>query len=482
MKITRLLALIAALGLVSTTVFSAVDKSASKPEALSFYDGISTIKVAAVTPSARSDATPSTVSPRTEVDRRTILLAQADTKPAIRGTFQVEKPAPAVPPATGSSAGPSPSIKPIDAPAPAVVTTPAPDATLAPVPATRPVPAPVQLAPISARQATAPSMAEVHGMSAPASVPNTTIQPPKVAKPVPVDLPVKKATKEVKPAASVQAPITERVMPHSMQQGEVANWPANVPKPGTAGVGSESARLITAPQVKLPLPGIGVLPGAQRLTPSAVRVQENSLEEVFVSSTFPNRIATPFANPRIIDSSASDISKEGSSVFITLTSKTPVAIYITGDRANDPVIGLLLKPAELPPQVIVLSLDERLKAVPGSDDGSSNTPSSYTAQLTQVLKTVALGKTPTGFSGGEIPMSMGRMGNLALRTEMRFSGRDMEVFTYWVTNITKEPLVLDESMFYVQGVRAVAFFPETQLAPNQSTRVLIVSETKTEVQ
>ena len=58
----------------------------------------------------------------------------------------------------------------------------------------------------------------------------------------------------------------------------------------------------------------------------------------------------------------------------------------------------------------------------------------------------------------------------------------VEVFTYWVTNITKEPLVLDESMFYVQGVRAVAFFPETQLAPNQSTRVLIVSETKTEVQ
>lgn len=485
----RLSSLIVALT-VSTAAFANLPAEKQATKSLSFYDGIAPVRVS---PSIPPERTESSVDPlsRQTVDRRTIVLANAttSTKPGIRGTFQVDRPEPPPPAPPPEPVSASSPVQPSAAAPASIPTPPVQKATTAPVA----IPAPAVTTPIPP-VFSAPAPAIQPTPVAPAAKVDTAVRPaPAITAPLPARISKQVAANEV-PAApqKVQVPSARTAPPAPTSLSQYASqssplteaaWPANVPKPGNNWISPEAARLATLPpQVRMPLPGIGTLPGAKRLSPSAIRVQENTLEEVMVSSVYPNRIATPFPNPRVIDSSSADITKEGSSVFIKLAGNVPTAIYITGDRPNDPVIALLLKPADLPPQVIVLALDERLQSVKGTEDSGATAPSTYTAQLTEVLKSIAIGKAPAGFSGGEIPMSTGRMGNLALRTEMRYSGRDMEVFTYWVTNITQQPLYLDESMFYVQGVRAVAFFPETQLAPNQSTRVLVVSDTKTEGQ
>lgn len=385
---------------------------------------------------------------------------------AVRGSISAVKPAP-VPPAPAAVATHEPakaSVEPVSATAVIAETTPHPEHVVVAVAA--PTPAVANVVPEPVVATSEPVPAAVLG-SGPTPAP------------WPTSLPVPGRTRAamvppVEPVTEVTAPQTRPSAPP----------PAKVDlSPVPASATPHSAQL---PTVQTRLPGVGVIPGAKRIAANTVRVSENTVEEVMVSSAFPNRISTPFANPRVIDSSGSDITKDGGSVYIKPANSAPVAIFITGDRPGDPVVSLLLKPAEVGPQTVVLQLDDRLRqsasVAAAAAEASTLTPQTYSTKLVDIVKQVATGITPRGFSGGLVPTSVGRMGDLMLRTETRYSNSSMEVHTYWITNITQRELTLDESMFYADGVLAVAFFPEVQLAPSNSTRVLIVAEVQTEGQ
>ncbi len=294
--------------------------------------------------------------------------------------------------------------------------------------------------------------------------------------PWPASMPMPGRRAPVAQAAPAQAPIAPVVAPPAAPT--IAEAPAPAFKQARPQAAAPSV-----PQLQTHLPGVGAIQGAKRLAPNTVRVSENTVEEVMVSSAFPNRISTPFANPRVIDSSGSDITKDGGSVYIKPVGGAPVAIFITGDRPGDPVISLLLKPTEVGPQTVVLQLDERQRqsaAIESASEAAKSTPLPYSARLVDVLKQVAVGTVPRGFSGGPVPQSVGRMGDLMLRTESRYSSSELEVHTYWVTNISQREVALDESMFYTEDVRAIAFFPESQLAPSGSTRILVAAQIQLE--
>ena len=294
--------------------------------------------------------------------------------------------------------------------------------------------------------------------------------------PWPASMPMPGRRAPVAQAAPAQAPIAPVAAPPAAPT--IAEAPAPAFKQARPQAAAPSV-----PQLQTHLPGVGAIQGAKRLAPNTVRVSENTVEEVMVSSAFPNRISTPFANPRVIDSSGSDITKDGGSVYIKPVGGAPVAIFITGDRPGDPVISLLLKPTEVGPQTVVLQLDERQRqsaAIESASEAAQSTPLPYSARLVDVLKQVAVGTVPRGFSGGPVPHSVGRMGDLMLRTESRYSSSELEVYTYWVTNISQREVALDESMFYTEDVRAIAFFPESQLAPSGSTRILVAAQIQLE--
>lgn len=228
-----------------------------------------------------------------------------------------------------------------------------------------------------------------------------------------------------------------------------------------------------SPNLSTYLPGVGSLPGAVPMN-NNIRVRENSTESVPVSIRFINRIATPFDQPKVLEADGWEISKNGSSVFIKPNSNTPSAIYITGEGKNDPTIGLVLVPQDIPPQTVSLQLDKNGASSGSNDD--LNKASSYTERIQMVMKSAALGKNISGYSQGPLPQAVSRSEHLLIKPEKRYSGRADDVYVYWIENIHSSDVELDESLFYEDGVRAIAFYPEIKLAPGQGTRMFIMSE------
>lgn len=230
-----------------------------------------------------------------------------------------------------------------------------------------------------------------------------------------------------------------------------------------------------------PLPGLGLMPGTkEELRTNVVRVGSDRNEIVYVSSVLPNRISTPFAEPRSVDQQPgdADISPVGQSLYVTMkpTGKS-VALYITGSNPNDPVISLTLVPKEMPPQTIVLQLDKNQVETGGSTEATHAPDSNvYTDNIRYVLREAALGKTPEGFSEGPLPTSAANIGNVVAYPKVRYSGPTYDIFRYTLVGTSPNDVDLVEDTFYSDGVRAVSFFPTATLSKGKTTEVFIVSD------
>ncbi len=234
------------------------------------------------------------------------------------------------------------------------------------------------------------------------------------------------------------------------------------------------------------LPGLGLLPGEKRpMLANVVRVASHYNEVLYVSSAFPNRIATPFAAPKLIDNSEVEWQVQGQSLYISPRSpEKPVGIFVTGAGVNDPVVSLTLIPRNIPAQTIILQLDEDASTaasnqpeesgeVPG---GISGEASGYTDRLRGILRSIVLGKTPAGFSEALLPVAVGRRDALLVMPEKRYSGQHLDVFQYRVENVGPEEIVLSEPSFYRDGVRAVSIYPVIKLRKGMSTSVYVLSD------
>ncbi|TCV51517.1 type-F conjugative transfer system secretin TraK [Pseudomonas sp. 460] len=237
----------------------------------------------------------------------------------------------------------------------------------------------------------------------------------------------------------------------------------------------------TKPVEAQPLPGLGLMPGnKEEARTNVVRVGSDRNEVVYVSSILPNRISTPFAEPRSVDQQKNDvdISPVGQSLYVTMkpTGKS-VALYVTGSNPNDPVISLTLVPKEMPPQTIVLQLD-KAQADTGSKSEADHAPDSnvYTDNIRYILREAALGKTPEGFSEGPLPSAAANIGNVIAYPKVRYSGPAYDIYRYTILGTTPNDVDLDEGTFYSEGVRAVSFFPTATLRNGKTTEVFIVSD------
>ena len=230
-----------------------------------------------------------------------------------------------------------------------------------------------------------------------------------------------------------------------------------------------------------PLPGLGVLPGIrEEQKTNVIRVSSDRNEIVYVSYLLPNRISTPFADPQSIDQQKqdADISPVGQSLYVTMKNpEKPVVIYVTGSEPNDPVISLTLVPKDIAPQTIVLQLDKAAAGTNGKGEADHAPESNvYTDQLRYVLREAALGKTPEGFSEGNLPASVASIGSVIAYPKVRYSGPNYDIYRYTLEGTTDADEELDEGTFYTDGVRAVSFFPTSTLRKGTRTSVFIVSD------
>lgn len=296
-----------------------------------------------------------------------------------------------------------------------------------------------------------------------------TISAAKPSAPVPA-LPIKKEASVVTPVpvapVAASAPLTPAVTEI------VPPVPAKAAKPQKT-----QAAMPSGTVKEQPMPGIGTMPGDKRLLQNnVVRVGGDRSEMFYVSSQFPNRIATPFADPQVIDSSSTQIKTVGQSLYVTTTTEKPVAIFITGTNPNDPVVSLTLVPRPVPSQTITLQMDAPAQAKNAAPDGEEDAPDSYTGQVRMLMRSVALGKSPDGYTESALPKSVVRMGDLMIVPDRRYSGTYMDIYRYRVENVARKTLELAETMFYQDGVRAVGIFPSLKLGAGESTMVFVLAD------
>lgn len=221
------------------------------------------------------------------------------------------------------------------------------------------------------------------------------------------------------------------------------------------------------------LPGIDTLRGKLNTKLShanVISVSGDGTTNALVSSRFPNRIATPFAHPKIIDASSVVIQIDGSNIFLSPKTEEPFAIYITGDGPGDQVISLTLLPKEIPAQTLILQLDA------DSSGRHATKPEGYTEQLVDLLRQVGSGKIPEGYSEGRMPNMMAKQEGLTIVPEVRYSGSWLDVYRYRVENNQSATIELSETQFYQKGVKAVAITPNVILQQGDATTVYVVAD------
>ena len=350
------------------------------------------------------------------------------------------------------------------------VTTLAPDkpASTVATPASGPLASPVTTPP------------QLPAVTLPVQVKPSTLVKPALANPI-VPTPSAMANQpETRPTGLHITPIVQKHKKHKPNPDEDIVAPFfDIPE--NRGQVSESKKIKQEKPASEPyevtLPGLGKVSGDPLLTKAVVlRVNGDGTEIVQISDQFQNRISTPFETPKVIDSSDTEFKISGSNIFLSTPSDHPVVIYVTGSERNDPVLSLTLVPKPIPAQTIILQLDPSI-AVQSSPKGHhEHKPETYEQHLAGLLKTLASGDTPEGFTTGNISNIVGRKGPMIINPVSRYSNAYLDIFVYQAQNAGNPTINLSETSFYQKGVRAVGMYPLSTLRHADKTYVYVISD------
>lgn len=229
------------------------------------------------------------------------------------------------------------------------------------------------------------------------------------------------------------------------------------------------------------LPGLGSPVGSGAggtAKPIAIQAQNGVNEMVTVSAMMPNRIATPFANPKVVDFSANDYQVVGSDVFVVPKGKEPIGIFIRDDRPDSPTVALTLVPRQIPGVTVLVNIDGAYRGAAKSQARNQDDEpdvSSYEDMLRKMMRRLVLEKPMSGYTETNLDTGVAMIGPLRVIPEKQLSGQTFDIYRYRIVNTSKEPFELSEESFYQRGVKAVAFYPALRIDAWKSTKVFIVA-------
>lgn len=225
------------------------------------------------------------------------------------------------------------------------------------------------------------------------------------------------------------------------------------------------------------LPGLGTTPGdASDIRIKSVRVGTDRNELVYISQSQLNKISTPFDSPQIIDSTGATLKAVGQDLFLQPASDKPLTVYITNGGVGQS-IGLTLVPRmNLPAQTIVLLPDSPSGSPAVKAEVEDIVASDYVSRITALVKSLALGKTPPGFTRSRLPLAVVAGNELVIEPQYKFGGSSYDIYSYKVRSVSTIPLELKEEAFYTDAVRAVAFYPSALLQSGEDTTVFVIAD------
>ena len=225
------------------------------------------------------------------------------------------------------------------------------------------------------------------------------------------------------------------------------------------------------------LPGLGTMPGeASDNRIKSVRVGTDRNELVYISQGQLNKIATPFESPQAIDSTGATLKAVGQDIYIQPISDKPLTVYITNGGTGQS-IGLTLVPkANIPAQTIALQPDTPSGSAAVKADAEEIVAGDYVSRINGLVRSLALGKTPAGFTRSRLPTAVIAGKELVIEPQYKFAGSSYDLFSYRLRSISTTPLELKEDAFYTEAVRAVAFYPSAMLQTGEETIVFVIAD------
>ena len=251
--------------------------------------------------------------------------------------------------------------------------------------------------------------------------------------------------------------------------------------------------------------GMGAFPPARSLPastravslelgPRAVTVTPGTTVLLEIAIGHLNRIVTPFDTPVVHTVSPASTQVDGSVVYVATDNTDPVALYIVDDQGGSEALSLTLAPRHVPPREIRLAVPNYRKprsdatgvgtspvlANAGGrfDSGVSGSAPPYVAGIVELLRAMAQGRVPGGYSvkQGSGTFKPRCAAPLKIKTTQLTSGALTSVVTAGVVNTSKDAIAVDQTRCSIDGypLAAAAAWPRKLLAPGETTEVFLV--------
>jgi conjugal transfer pilus assembly protein TraK len=206
-----------------------------------------------------------------------------------------------------------------------------------------------------------------------------------------------------------------------------------------------------------------------------------------ISTGHPNRFTTPFNNPKIRTTSDASFDVLGRDVYVASSNEgRPITAFLY-DGSNPAVtLSVTFVPRRIPPVDMELEMDtsefpaganplvdtKRAKAWEEKDP--------YVTTIRNLLRDVAGGETPRGYSLSETPFAGGTPDCLQGGLHFNFidgqtlDGHRLRVSIGTVENVSSQIIEFREPSCAGADVRAVAAWPKPLLAPGEKSEVYVV--------
>lgn len=221
--------------------------------------------------------------------------------------------------------------------------------------------------------------------------------------------------------------------------------------------------------------------------PSVLEVESGQNYTYGMSLGHINRIVTPFQKPALRTTSTASTSIEGSIVYIASNVDQPIGLFIFDEASPEHAISLTLIPGEMAP----ISTSVHVRGWSGSQGSNLQVGNSkdaamfegsqpYLETLTVLLRDIARGQLPDGYGlekvrnpGSSLYGECSIPGVHVVPLQVVIGG----VYKTIVARATNTGFVnaeIREEQCNAPGLRAVASWPKTRLAPGESTELYLV--------
>ncbi|NLC22798.1 MAG: conjugal transfer protein TraK, partial [Halomonadaceae bacterium] len=237
-------------------------------------------------------------------------------------------------------------------------------------------------------------------------------------------------------------------------------------------------------QASLPQPSEATA-GAQLNTPARLITLTPGVNEIIpVAVGHTNRFLVPFDNPRIRTTSNAGFDVEGRAIYVTSNEEgRPVTAFV--NEAGNPEVALSLTfvPSRMPPVEVELKLagDSYAGGLRPSQKAKSWEESQpYVVTLRDLLRDVAVGQTPQGYTLSHSPVLSGFGGCYQQGLHFDFAngqmldGHRLRVNVGVMENRSNQTIEFREPACAGNEVKAVAAWPKPILKPGEKSEVYVV--------